>query len=167
MINFLFGNEGCGKSTEILEKIKIDTENKKRVVLLVPEQQTVISEREIATLLPASSQYYSEATNFTRFANKVFREFGGLKYNYISQSGKNLAMYRALCTCGSFLTEYKIEEGHEKSCVSLFLGAIGELKAYSITNEKIQLVSTKHFLYKGKRFDKRHIPKCCRFQALA
>ena len=70
MIKFLFGNEGCGKSTEILESIKKDTESKKRVVLLVPEQQTVISEREIATLLPASSQYYCEATNFTRFANK-------------------------------------------------------------------------------------------------
>lgn len=138
MIKFLFGNEGCGKSTEILESIKKDTESKKRVVLLVPEQQTVISEREIATLLPASSQYYCEATNFTRFANKVFREFGGLKYNYISQSGKNLAMYRALCMCGSLLTEYKIEEGHEKSCVNLFLSAIGELKAYSVTKEKIQ-----------------------------
>lgn len=138
MINFLFGNEGCGKSTVILERIKNDTENKKSVILLVPEQQTVISEREIATLLPASSQYYCEATNFTRFANKVFREFGGLKYNYISQSGKNLAMYRALCMCGSMLTEYKIEEGREKSCVGLFLGAIGELKAYSVTPDKIQ-----------------------------
>ena len=138
MINFLFGNEGHGKSTEILERIKNDTENKKSVILLVPEQQTVISEREIATLLPASSQYYCEATNFTRFANKIFREFGGLKYNYISQSGKNLAMYRALCMCGSMLTEYKIEEGHEKSCVGLFLGAIGELKAYSVTPDKIQ-----------------------------
>ena len=47
MINFLFGNEGCGKSTEILERIKNDTENKKSVILLVPEQQTVISEKEI------------------------------------------------------------------------------------------------------------------------
>lgn len=137
MINFLFGNEGCGKSTEILNRIKKDAENKKKALLIVPEQQTVISERELASYLKPSAQLYCEATNFTRLANSVFRKFGGLKYNYISASGKNLAMYQAICECRSLLNEYKIEVGHEKSCVKLFLSAIGELKAYSISVEKL------------------------------
>ena len=51
MISFLFGDQGHGKSTYILEKIKNDAENKVRSYLIVPEQQTVISEREIATAL--------------------------------------------------------------------------------------------------------------------
>ena len=138
MIYFLFGDEGHGKSTYILEKIKEDAKNGIYSYLIVPEQQTVISEREIASLLPPSFQLYCEATNFTRLANKVFREFGGLKYNHISESGKSLAMYQAVCECRDLLKEYKIQKKHEKSYVKLFLSAIGELKAYSIDFEKLQ-----------------------------
>ena len=68
MISFIFGDEGCGKSTLILDKIKNDVENKVRSFLIVPEQQTVISEREIAAFLPPRAQLYCEATNFTRLA---------------------------------------------------------------------------------------------------
>ncbi len=138
MINFLFGDEGHGKSSYIIEKIKEDTKNGVHSFLIVPEQQTVISEREIASLLPPSAQLYCEAINFTRLANKLFREFGGLKYNYISKSGKNLAMYQAICECRDLLKEYKIQKGHEKSCVKLFLGAIGELKAYGVIFEQLK-----------------------------
>ncbi|MBO5439645.1 MAG: hypothetical protein J6A53_03215, partial [Clostridia bacterium] len=133
MINFLFGDEGHGKSTYIIEKIKEDAKLGIHSFLIVPEQQTVISEKELASLLPPSAQLYCEAINFTRLANKLFRELGGLKYNYITKSGKNLAMYQAICECRDILKEYKIQKGHEKSCVKLFLGAIGELKAYSVS----------------------------------
>ena len=138
MIYLLFGNEGCGKSTYILKKIKEDVKNGTPSFLIVPEQQTLAIEREIATLLPPSAQLYTEAINFTRLANKVFRETGGLKYNYISKSGKSLAMYRAVCECRDMLTVYNVAKGHEGSCVKLFLDAIGELKSYSVSLESLQ-----------------------------
>lgn len=141
MINFLFGNEGHGKSTDIIQKIKEDAKNGIQSYLIVPEQQTVISERELATFLPPSAQLYCEATNFTRLANKVFRKYGGLKYNYINESGKNLVMYQAICECRDYLKEYKIQKKHEKSYVKLFLGAIGELKAYSVDYDKLKNVA--------------------------
>ncbi len=155
MISFLFGDEGHGKSTYIIEKIKDDTKKGIRSFLVVPEQQTVISEKEIATLLPPSAQLYCEATNFTRLANKVFREVGGLKYNYISKSGKSLAMYRTICECRDALKEYRILKGHEKSCVSLFLGAIGELKSYSVDYEKLKnaALNTENQQFKNKLED--------------
>ena len=142
MINFLFGDEGCGKSTYIIEQIKNDTQNGIHSFLIVPEQQTVISEKEIATLLPPSAQLYCEAINFTRLANKIFREYGGLKYNYISKSGKSLAMYQAICECRELLKEYKILKGHEKSCVKLFLSAISELKAYGVDLKELEVASS-------------------------
>ncbi len=133
MVYFLYGEYGTGKSSYILDKIKADYENKVRSFLIVPEQQTVISEREFAMYLPAGAQLYTEATNFTRLSNKVFRELGGLKYNYISKNGKNLIMYRAICECRNELKEFKISEGHEKGAIKLFLEAIGEFKSYNIT----------------------------------
>ncbi len=133
MIKLLFGDVGTGKSTYIFDLIKADYQSGVRSCLIVPEQETVIRERQIASLLPSRAQLFCEATNFTRLANSVFRACGGLKTNYVSKSGKNLIMYRAICECRDRLTEYKIAQGHEKSCIKSFLEAIGELKSYSVT----------------------------------
>lgn len=138
MITLLLGDFGHGKSTYILNQIKTDCQSGVPSFLIVPEQQTVLSERQIATLLPPSAQLYTDATNFTRLANRVFRELGGLKYNYITKSGKNLIMYRAICEVRESLREYKIPKGHERGCISLFLDAIGELKSYSVTLDMLE-----------------------------
>ncbi|MBO5312710.1 MAG: PD-(D/E)XK nuclease family protein [Clostridia bacterium] len=141
MITFLLGPYGHGKSTYIIEKIRQDTVGKHPSMLIVPEQQTVISERELATTLPPSAQLYTEATNLSRLANSVFRKHGGLKYSYITKSEKNLIMYRAICKVRSSLTQYKIPIGREKSCIGLFLQAIGELKSYSVSIQELELAS--------------------------
>lgn len=138
MIKLLFGDTGTGKSTHIFDLIKADYQGGKRSVLIVPEQETVLRERQIASLLPSRAQLFCEATNFTRLANSVFRAFGGLRTNYVSKSGKNLIMYRAICECREMLKEYKIAPGHEKSCIKSFLEAIGELKSYSVTIEALE-----------------------------
>ncbi len=137
MINFLLGDVGHGKSTHIIEQIKNDAKNHTHSFLIVPEQQTLACERAIATLLPPSAQLYCEAISFTRLANKLFREFGGLRYNYATRSDKNLIMFRAICEVRDSLTEYKILKGHEHSCVKLFLDAIGELKSYAVTPQRL------------------------------
>ncbi|MBQ8545610.1 MAG: PD-(D/E)XK nuclease family protein [Clostridia bacterium] len=155
MVHFLYGDYGTGKSTYILNKIKTDYLNGVRSFLIVPEQNTVICEKNVATMLPAMAQLYTEATNFTRLSNKVFRELGGLKYNYISKSGKNLIMYRAICECRGRLREFKIAEGHEKGAIKLFLEAIGELKSYNITMGALEKATTEleNEQLKGRIFD--------------
>lgn len=138
MVQLLFGDYGSGKSTHILDSIKADYQGGIRSFLVVPEQETVIKERQIASLLPSGAQLYCNVSNFTRLANTVFRDLGGLKYNYISKSGKNLIMYRAICECRDKLLEYKIAPGHEKGCIKLFLEAIGEFKSYSVSIEALE-----------------------------
>lgn len=137
MINFLYGDLGTGKSTYIIEQIVNDCKNKTRSLLIVPEQQTVIKERQLASLLP-SSALYCEVTNFSRLSNRIFRELGGLKTNYVTKSGKNLLMYRAICKCRSSLNTYKIDKGHEKSSIKLFLETISEFKSYNVTIDKLE-----------------------------
>ena len=60
------------------ERIKECVSCGKRTMLLVPEQQTVIAEKEMAALLPENAPILFEVTNFTRFANSVFRALGGV-----------------------------------------------------------------------------------------
>lgn len=133
MIYFLYGNYGTGKTAYIMDKIKCDVDNQRRAFWLVPEQKAVICERNLASYLPPRAQLYAEVLNFSRLCDKVFRLWGGLRYNYIGKSGKNLIMYRALCEVRELLTEYKMAKGKEKGCVALFLDAIGELKSYAIS----------------------------------
>ena len=134
MITIYLGAYGHGKSTKIIENIKADYENKIRSFLIVPEQQTLVSERQLTIALPPSAQLYTEATNLTRLANSVFRKTGGLKYNYVTKSARSLIMYRTICEVRGLLKHYnKIPVGREKSYISMFLQAIGELKSYSVT----------------------------------
>ena len=137
MLTVLYGKVGTGKSTRILEMIKKDCENKKQSYLIVPEQKTVISERDIAAYLSPSAQLYTEAINFTRLSNKLFRIYGGLRYNYITKNGKSLIMYRALCEVREGLSEYRIAKGRERTAVKMFLDAIGELKTYDISEDML------------------------------
>ena len=131
MIYFLYGDCGSGKSTHIINEIKNDCKNGKKALLIVPEQQSVVAEEMLAKALPASAQLHYEVLNFTRLTNRIFRDYGGLKYNYVTKSAKNLIMYRAICECRDMLSGCTIEKGHEKSYVNIYTQAISELKAYA------------------------------------
>ncbi len=137
MLTFLLGRYGTGKSSYILERITKDVAEKTRSFWLVPEQKAVICERKIASSLSPSAQLHTEVLNFTRLCDKVFRLSGGLKYNYITRSGKSLIMYRTLCEVREQLSEYKVIKGRERGLVELFLDAIGELKSYCVTPEAL------------------------------
>ena len=140
MVSLYLGPYGYGKSTQIIEDIKRDYENGIHSFLIVPEQQTLVAERMLSSKLPAKAQLYTEATNFTRLANSVFRKMGGLKYNYVTKSGQNLIMYRTLCELRGkgLLKHFNVTQGREKSFVSLFLQAVGELKTYGITPNELE-----------------------------
>ena len=143
MIRILYGKVGTGKSTRIMEMIKKDCSEKKRSYLIVPEQKNLIAERQLASSTEPSCQLYTEATNFTRLANSVFRTVGGLNYNYVTKSGKSLIMYRALCEVRQSLKSYSIAKGRERGAVKAFLDAVGELKTYGVTAEDVLFVSDK------------------------
>jgi len=153
MVTLLLGPNGHGKSTYIMERIKEDYEaiidglkeshkahtHEIHSYLIVPEQQTLISERQLAANLSPTAQLYIEATNLTRLADTVFRKTGGLKYNYVTKGSQNLIMYSAICEVRDALSHYKgIPVGRERSYIKLFLQAIGELKAYSITIPQLE-----------------------------
>ncbi|MBQ2810472.1 MAG: PD-(D/E)XK nuclease family protein [Clostridia bacterium] len=133
MIEFLYGDYGSGKTSYIVDKIRTSVSKNERCIWLVPEQKTVLCERTLAQALPPSAQLLCEALSFSRLANKVAREYGGLRHNYIARSGKSLIMYSALCEVRENLTEYKLERGKERGCVDMFLDVIGELKSYAIS----------------------------------
>ena len=141
MVEILYGDYGTGKDEYILEKIRSDISAGVKCVWLVPEQRVLLCERAIATRLDPSAQLFVEVLSFSRLANRIFREYGGLRTNYVTRSGKSLIMYCALCEVGNNLEEYKLERGHERGCVNMFLDVVGELKSYAIAPQALREAS--------------------------
>lgn len=141
MIELIYGLPGTGKTTLITNKIKEDIAADKKVLLIVPEQQTVEVERTMTRLLPASAQLIFEVVNFSRLANKIFRVYGGLSYNYITSGMKNLLMKRTLIELSPMLSEYGLRAVGDSSLPSLMLAQINEFKINNVSATKLGRVA--------------------------
>lgn len=134
MLHFVTGRPGSGKSTLLLQQMEKALTEGKTVLLLVPEQQTVLWESKLASTLPLSLQLHLEVTNFTRLANAVFRTYGGLSKPLIDDGGRTLVLWRAMLSVWDMLQVYNHgADGREDRNLPLLTGAIGELKRSRIT----------------------------------
>ncbi|MBQ9921424.1 MAG: hypothetical protein IJO52_04495, partial [Clostridia bacterium] len=106
MLNLIYAKSGFGKTALIYENIKRDVENGKKAFLIVPEQQSVISEKQIVELCSNKCNMYLEVLNFTRLSNRVFREYGGMSQKYIDAGGKVLVLASVLEELNDSLKQY-------------------------------------------------------------
>ncbi|MBQ9941194.1 MAG: PD-(D/E)XK nuclease family protein [Clostridia bacterium] len=113
MLNIICGKSGSGKTELIYRNIKSDIENGKKVYLIVPEQQSVITEKQIVSLCSNKCNMYLEVLNFTRLCNRVFREYGGMSQKYIDNGGKILILDTVLEELGDSLERYSDKSGTE------------------------------------------------------
>ncbi len=96
MLKIIRSGFGGGSELYISNALREAIENKERCYLIVPEQQTVMAESEMAEKLPKNAPLYFEATNFTRFADTVLRTLGGLSGEYCDAGKRALIMWRAI-----------------------------------------------------------------------
>ena len=129
MLHYLTGRPGSGKSEYLLIQMKTALDAGKSVLLLVPEQQAVLWESRLAEELPLSCQLQLEVTNFTRLANTVFRQYGGLSRPRIDDGGRTLVLWRAVLSVWDMLQVYNHgADGREDKSLPALASAIGELK---------------------------------------
>jgi len=126
---FIYGRAGSGKTTEICKKATASLDAGRNVFLIVPEQMAVDTEERMTALLGNRPSLNLEILNFRRLTNRVFREFGGLSYNYITKSGKKLMMWQTITELSGLLnTPIQTDRGG----VDAMLSAITEFKAYGV-----------------------------------
>ncbi len=140
MINFIYGISGTGKTTRIAEMIRADIENNIRCFIIVPEQQSVETERQMLSLLPFGDQTDIEVLNFSRLANRVFRTYGGLSYNYIDDSVRSMLMWKAISSVAPGLCEYKGKSLKDPAFIELMLSSVNEFKRNCILPEQLDTV---------------------------
>ena len=133
MIRFLFsaGSSACEAALEA--HIKADLQAGDKVILLVPEQKTVVAERHWLKALSPTAQLSFEVSNFSRLANRTFRAVGGLCYRYASDGIRALLMWRTLKDLAPTLALYGEHAASDMHLTDRMLSAVAQFGAYSVT----------------------------------
>jgi len=114
-------------------EIKELTNKGERSILIVPEQQTVMAEGLMSSLLPPSSALCFEVTNFTRLANTTFRSLGGLSGEYCDSAKKSLIMWRTLTELAPLLSMTAGRKEINSGLVESALSAVAQMQNLSIS----------------------------------
>lgn len=140
-IRFIFGRAGTGKSRFCLEQIKkkIDrNDNNNKLILLVPEQYTFDTEKKFLEIVTEKGFLRGEVLSFKRMAHRVFEECGGRTDIRISDSGRNMLIYKILKDKADEL-EYFNRMTKEQGFSSVVSKLITEFKKYNISTEILNL----------------------------
>ena len=141
MIRFFYGGGSKNTRDALIDAIKKDIDAGKKVILLVPEQETVVTERRMLTALSPAAQLSFEVLNFTRLANRTFRTVGGLGYRYATPAVSTLLMWRTLRELAPTLSLYGEHAANDPRLCAHMLSAITELQAYCITPDMLGAAS--------------------------
>ncbi len=126
---------------DIKAEILTLTKQGKRVFLIVPEQQSVLAEKEMIEYLPENAPLTFEVTNFTRLSNTVSRQFGGIAGEFADSAKESLIMWKTLTELSPFLS---VTGGGDINLgtVEKMLAAVTEMKSISASAEELDALSS-------------------------
>ncbi len=141
MIQFIYGRAGSGKTTLLFDKIKELSATKKKILLLVPEQQVFETEKKLC-----GEEYMGlniEVAGFRRLCNMIFRKWGGLSYHYIGSGAKLIVMWRTLRELKGILSEYDGLSLDDLSVLKLLQKTVDEFQRYNISASDLESAAEK------------------------
>ena len=146
MLNIIEGGLSSIADTELKELIINLTENGRRTLLLVPEQEALSKEKEYAKILPKSAPLTFEVTNFTRLADSIFRRLGGVANEYSDKAKEALFMWKTLTELSPtlYMTAGKKEISY--GMVAKALSAYKEMRSLTLTSEDLSFLSGRESL---------------------
>lgn len=91
-LQFITGRSGSGKSHYIFDRIiRESIQNPdKQYIVLVPEQFTLQTQKDIVRLHPSGGILNIDVLSFNRLAWRIFQEMGGLRKTLLEETGKSL-----------------------------------------------------------------------------
>lgn len=96
MLELIIGPAGTGKSTALLEEIARSAARGQKCLLIVPEQYSFETEKSLFCRMGPSFALTVEVVSFTRLANLIFRRYGQLAGEYLTDTGRIALMNAAL-----------------------------------------------------------------------
>ncbi|MDI9482071.1 MAG: helicase-exonuclease AddAB subunit AddB, partial [Bacillota bacterium] len=137
-LRFIYGRAGSGKTRFCLNEIKsrIDAGKTRPLLLLVPEQFTYQTEKDLIKVLGKGGILKTEVLSFRRLAFRVFNETGGITYPHVHPAGKNMILYRILDKQRQSLNVFA-GSSERQGFVNTLSNLITEFKRYKVTPEAL------------------------------
>ena len=104
-LHLILGRAVAGKTTAVLKRLCANGAARPQV-LMVPEQMSHETERALCRQGGAAVSVYAEVLSFSRLANRIFQQAGGLGDPELDGGGRLLLMYRAVKSVAGALTVY-------------------------------------------------------------
>jgi len=132
------GRSGSGKSHRVLQEIEQNLLDggEEQLILLVPEQFTLQSERDLIQKLRLPGIMRVEVLSFTRLARRVFNEVGGLTRTLLNEQGKNMVLRKMIDEVTKDLTIYK-KSASQEGFVPKLSDLLSELKGQDIIPDQL------------------------------
>ncbi len=119
--------------------------------MIVPEQQTVMSECIMAELLPDNAPRFFEVTNFSRLADSIFRSLGGLAGEYCDNGKKSLVMWQVLTELSPALSMTGGKRDISQGLVERAMSAVKEVESLGLSSDELALWAKSDSLKLDKR----------------
>lgn len=142
MLHTLYGSAAYDRRGSVNEIIEKNIERGIKTYILVPEQLSVTTERDIYMTYGVSAQLLVEVWTFSRLSNEILSELGPLRLNYIDGAGKEIIARKTLLNIENELKYFK-SNVKQKGFSSTMLTLISEFKRYGLDNEKLDEVREK------------------------
>ena len=137
-LQFIFGNSGSGKSHYLIQHIVKESVRcpQKNYLVLVPEQFTMETQRELCRAHPRGGIMNIDVLSFARLAHRVFEEQGQDHLTVLDDEGKNLVLRRI---AGNYGEELTVLKGNLKKqgYISEVKSVISEFTQYGVGFERL------------------------------
>ncbi|MDO4523116.1 MAG: helicase-exonuclease AddAB subunit AddB [Eubacteriales bacterium] len=138
-LQFIIGGSGSGKSCKLYQNIIHASMQspETRFLVIVPEQFTMQTQRELVRLHPKHGIWNIDILSFQRLAHRIFEEVGADRRVVLEETGKTLLLRRAATKEQDHL---KVLKGNLKKRGYLLQvkSMISELTQYDIDREKME-----------------------------
>ena len=143
MFKLILGRAGTGKTTAVLSRLTKAGQRRKQV-LIVPEQQSHEAERALCRAGGDRVSLYAEVLSFSRLANRVFLAAGGMGAPELDAGGRLLLMHQAVKAVSDQLTVYARPSRRPVFLESL-LATADELKSSCVQPELLLQVTARNW----------------------
>ncbi len=142
MLSLICGPHGFGKSSQLYSDIErcLGLNDGARFFVIVPEQESVRAEKALLEHFGNRINERLEILNFSRLANRVFREAGGITYKYIDTGGKDLFVAMLLEDSFESLSSFdKLSE--DEGFVTALRAELDAFRLSGMTSDKLRELS--------------------------
>lgn len=137
MLQFILGRASSGKTYTVIQKISEVIASGESAVLLVPEQFSFESEKNILDCLGDGAAQKVSVISFTRLCDEVERINGGVCSEGITDAHRIILMSRAIKLCRGELKRFK-KYASSSSFARLMIDSINEFKLNFISVDDLR-----------------------------